>query len=262
MIYNLRLMKKQPSIYKNSHNIEIIYGVHAILAALNNPRRKPDALLCTDKVYEKHQNDIDATFHGRTVRIKQTSKQEIEKLLPENTVHQNMLLYTSKLPTMPLNKLIKQDKNNMSLLILDQVCDPHNIGAVIRSAAAFDIDGIILLKKSVPQNFSTISKTACGGIEHIPIVEVTNIHQTLEALKKEGFWCIALDERASTSLQDHKFEGRSALIFGAEGKGLRPLTKKACDIFLNIPTSGNLKSLNISVAVALSLYEMKRNLTT
>jgi len=158
-------------------------------------------------------------------------------------------------------------KNNMDLtqtfIILDQITDSQNIGAIIRSAAAFSVSGIIMLDKNSPNENSTLSKAAVGTLEKVPLFKVSNIVQAINLLKKYNFWTVGLEAKAIKTLKEISetskiFSGNLALVMGSESKGIRKLIKNNCDITAKIEIKNSVESLNVSVALAISLYEINR----
>jgi 23S rRNA (guanosine2251-2'-O)-methyltransferase len=189
------------------------------------------------------------------------SKDELERLLPPGAVHQGLGLLTRNL-TAPLIEDIMEaagTRERAVVLVLDQVTDPHNIGAILRSAAAFGALAVILPDRNAPEVSGTLAKVASGAVEHVPLVRVVNLSRTLEQLKTAGFWCIGLDGAADTPLAARPLDGKVCLVLGSEGDGLRRLTREACDLMARLPTSGPVASLNVSNAAAIALYEWARS---
>lgn len=234
-----------------------LYGQHAVLSALNNPKRHLARLLLSKSSDKADEIQRD---HPR-LKIDFVSQDDLTHKFGKDAVHQGIALETEPLATPPLEDLIEQhqtDENSL-LILLDQVTDPHNVGAITRSAAAFGAHGIIMPKhQSAPLDSAILAKTACGGVEHIPLLTVTNFAQSMEKLKKGGYWCIGLDERGEQPIDKAPLKGKIALILGAEGKGLRRLTKDNCDLLTHLPTSPLFPTLNVSNAAALSFYEYNR----
>ncbi|MDP9195517.1 MAG: RNA methyltransferase, partial [Pseudomonadota bacterium] len=140
----------------------------------------------------------------------------------------------------------------------DQVTDPHNVGAVLRSACAFGAMAVFLTEKNAPDTTPALAKSACGALEHVPLVRVTNLARALSDLQKSGFWCVGLAESGQRLLSDVDLTGRTALVLGAEGSGLRRLTMETCDEVVRLPATGPIPSLNVSNAAAVALYEVAR----
>jgi len=144
------------------------------------------------------------------------------------------------------------------LIVLDQVTDPHNVGAIIRTAKALGALGIIMTERNAPPLSGVLAKAASGALELLPIWKVTNLARTLDELKKDGFWTVGLDERAPKFLSKADLPPKLALLMGAEGEGLRRLTQEKCDFIAKLPTDPNFSTLNVSIATALALYELVR----
>ena len=176
-------------------------------------------------------------------------------MLPQGAVHQGIALDCAPLPELTLQDLLIKTNNKDSSLfvILDQVTDPHNVGAIIRSAAAFGADGMIMQSKHAPSLDGVLAKTACGGVEHLPVASETNLSRAIEELKDNHFFVYGLDERGE-DISNIKSGGKSVLVLGAEGPGLRRLVKENCDTLVKLPMQGALESINVSNAAAVALY--------
>lgn len=223
-----------------------IYGKHPFLAALINPKRVIHEILITKENLSLLPDHLSA-------KAKILTNSELIKILPRDSIHQGFALLVS-----PLNNMNLESFNfteNSKIAILDQVTDPHNLGAILRSAAAFGIEAIIIPSDNTPEESAIVAKTACGALEHIPVCRVTNISSTIQLLKKNHFWVIGLDGEA-TDLVDRKLlSGRICLVLGAEGKGMRRLTRENCDLIAKIPILNTMESLNVSNAAAIAFYE-------
>ena len=232
-----------------------LWGRHAVLAALANPDRKLLRLVATEDSAEELR------ALGSTAELHVLGKDELQRLLPAGAVHQGMALVAKPLKPLDIEDVIERlgDRPNGVVVALDQVTDPHNIGAVLRSAAAFGAVALVVPDRNAPDISGTLAKSASGAVEHVPLVRVVNLNRALEQLKKAGFWTVGLDGAAEQSLASHNLSGRVCLVLGSEGDGMRRLTREACDLMARLPTGGPVASLNVSNAAAIALYELVRN---
>lgn len=230
----------------------LIYGRHAVIATLKNKNRKVLKLLCAK------ENLGELGFYDKS-KIMVVDKKEIERNLPKDAVHQGFLVFVEALPVLSIEDVCDntENKKNAVVLILDQVVDPQNIGAIVRSCVAFDVDALVLQDKNSPQENGTIIKASAGTYDNLNIARVTNLSRAIETLKQNGFWVIGLDGYAKTGLKDFKPSGKIAVVMGAEAKGMRRLVEENCDETLRLETSDKVESLNVSVAAAITLYEIK-----
>lgn len=229
-----------------------LYGLHAVTAALNNPARRKWRLVATENG-ANHLSEAVAKA-GLTPEIAKADA--IARLLPANAVHQGAALAVTPLPDIDLQTLItgQQSEARQILCILDQVTDPHNVGAVLRSCAAFGAVALIVTGRNAASETAVLAKSASGALEHVPMIRVTNLARTMDQLATAGFWRIGLDSAAQTPLADAPLEGNIALVLGAEGSGIRTLTQKKCDHLVRLPTDASFPSLNVSNAAAIALY--------
>lgn len=226
----------------------IIYGRHAVEAAIANNERKIEEIYCSKKDFDQ----IKKKSKGVKVRI--LEKEGFKKLLP-------------KLPSQDIAALVHPIKAHQipheasKLIILDHVTDPQNLGAILRSAAAFSIDGVLYPKDGSSGENGTVAKAASGALDIVPLIEITNISNTIKELKKDGFWIVGMDGTAKDYIdsQQKLFDGKVAIIMGSEGKGLRDLVKKNCDLLVKIPIQSKMESLNVSNAAAIAMYEIAKN---
>jgi len=226
-----------------------LYGYHAVLAALANPQRQKHRLVVTSKTFLETSNFIKPEIMDRS---------KFDQFLPTGVVHQGIALLTSPLPQISLKNLLNHTSKNSVIIALDQANDPRNIGAVLRSASAFQTDAVIIPERYSPQATSVLAKSASGALEKTPLIRVTNLARTLEQLKQVGYWCAGLVPDAKQTLAEAKLTGKIVLVLGSEGKGIRRLTRDRCDYLLRIPIDREMESLNISAAAAISLYELNR----
>ncbi|MBR2299423.1 MAG: 23S rRNA (guanosine(2251)-2'-O)-methyltransferase RlmB [Alphaproteobacteria bacterium] len=235
-------------------NQVVLYGRHAVFSALKNPKRK------VLKILVSHENEAEFRREFQNLPYQSASKKEIEKLAGQNAVHQGYALLTYPLEQMFLEDLISEtaDKQKCHVLILDQVTDPQNIGAIMRSAAAFNTTAIIVQDKNAPQESGAMAKASAGTIEFMPMVRVTNLSRAIEALKKADFWIVGMDGYAKQKLEDVDKNAKLAVIMGSEGSGMRRLIEESCDIKVRLPMNERVESLNVSVAAGIVLYELNK----
>ena len=236
-----------------------IYGKHPVLMALTHKRRKFKQIVIT-KNNQKQIQDFKLSGH----LIKIADNKFISELLPEDVPHQGFALQASPIPTLNeedfLSGIANYKQNELPpLLILDQLTDAGNVGAIIRSASAFGIKNIIITKHNFTQNNAVICKTSAGTIELVNVIIANNLNNLLGNLKKIGYWCIGLDGSAQNSIKQTKDYNNIALIIGNEGSGIRKLVKHNCDLLVKIPINKEVESLNAANAAAIALYELFTN---
>lgn len=226
----------------------LLYGLHPVQAALDNKNRRKGALFVTENATAKLR-----VPHGITVQTVKPA--ELDQRLPRDATHQGAALEVQPLPATHLETALATHK---PLLMLDQVSDPHNVGAILRSAAAFDAGAVIVQDKHAPPENATIAKTAAGALEIVPLVHVTNLARSLAEAKQAGYWVIGLDGHTDTLLGDIDHSAKTLLVLGAEGAGLRRLVGESCDQLARLPIHKQMESLNVSVAAGIALYEITR----
>jgi len=225
-----------------------LYGKHPVIAALKNKRRQIKKILITENV----KKELSQNIAGLESIIEIVRPSEIDKFLPEGAVHQGIACEASPLDDVALEEIIESN----TLIMLDQVTDPHNVGAVLRSAAAFGAGAVILPYDNSPSQSTIMAKSASGAMEIVPLVKVNNLASTMDYLKKQNYWLIGLDGDAKTNIGEIPAYEKIVLVLGAEGKGLRRLTSDKCDLLVKIPMTGAVESLNVSNAAAVALYEL------
>lgn len=226
-----------------------LFGRHAVFAALANPSRDFRRLVVTKNAAEH----LPALPNGLQPQLMEA--QELSRLVPREAVHQGYALEVLPLDDGNLDMLMQSGR---PVLLLDQVTDPHNIGAILRSAAAFDAAGIVVTKHNAPEETGTLAKSASGALETVPMVRVANLVQAMEQLKAGGYWVAGMDGKATQTLAEANLAAKTALVMGAEGSGLRRLTEEKCDLLVKLPISARMESLNVSNAAAIALYELNR----
>lgn len=236
-----------------------LFGVHAVEAALSNPARRILRLVAT----ENGENRLAEPIRKRGLKAERASPRELDRILGADTVHQGLMIETEPLPEPELADLAEAAIAGGPIVILDHVTDPHNVGAVLRSAAAFGASGLIMTRRHSPPLNGVLAKSASGALEFVPVCLVQNLARAMQELKEQGIRLLGLDGDGTEVLEDEGFAGSTAIVLGAEGKGLRDLTRETCDCVLRISTAGPLASLNVSnaAAVALHLAAMRRRAT-
>jgi 23S rRNA (guanosine2251-2'-O)-methyltransferase len=223
-----------------------LYGLHAVEAALRNPARQITRLRATPNAANKLAEAIAA----RDIAVETVTPKALDKLLGHDAVHQGVLLDTAPLPPLDLEDIAPASL----VLALDQVTDPHNVGALLRSAAAFGAEALIMqARHSAPLN-AVLAKSASGALDVVPVVLVRNLGDALEELKERGFFVVGLAEQGASALSEIAPREPLCVVLGAEGKGLRERTRTVCDQLCRIETDAKLASLNVSNAGAIALY--------
>lgn len=229
----------------------VLYGLHSVVEALRNPRRAPIRLLATENAAARlSEAGVADRITPEIVR-----PGAIDRLLTPDAVHQGLYLEAEALEnptldTIPADGLV---------LVLDQITDPHNVGAIVRTAAAYAVDAIVTTARHSPEATGVLAKAASGGLEHAPLVLVQNLARALQHLGERGFLRVGLDSEGPAPLDETALGGRGlALVLGAEGKGLRQLTRETCDALARLDMPGAIKSLNVSNAAAIALHVARR----
>jgi 23S rRNA (guanosine2251-2'-O)-methyltransferase len=259
-----RRQRRRKPAHERHPDVIWLFGVHPVLAALANPTRPCRRLLLTEEVARALGHRLGAALaagNKAPMAREIVARGEIDRLLPPATVHQGIALEAGPLPDVELDAICRgvADQDRALLLLLDQVTDPQNVGAVLRAAAGFGALAVVVTERHAPAATASLAKAASGALERVPLVRVTNLVRAMEELKGADFWCAGLDADAPQSLTEAKLAGRTALVLGAEGEGLRRLTRETCDMLLRIPMAleGG-ASLNVAAAAAIALYEYAR----
>jgi 23S rRNA (guanosine2251-2'-O)-methyltransferase len=227
-----------------------LWGHHAVRAALANPKRRCRKLLLAPG----GDPALSALAAKAKVAIETTDVHGVGRALPREAVHQGVALLADPLPELDVHDAIDGAPAPRRLVLLDQVTDPHNLGAVLRSAAAFGACGVIVQDRNSPAVTGVLAKAASGAIEVVPLVRVVNIARTLEELGDLGFLRLAFADEAADAIQTVDLKRDVVLVLGAEGEGLRRLTRENCDVAVRLPTREAMPSLNVSNAAAVALY--------
>ena len=237
-----------------------IYGFHAVLAALNNPHRTIKTLHVNQERSDNRLQSLLELAEKKGVRIDKLSAQVFNRRFAESS-HQGVVAYAGKLPEYTeshLPQLLESSKSPAMILILDGITDPHNLGACLRTADAAGVDFVIIPKDKSAAITPVVSKVACGAAESVLVVRVTNLARAISTLKEHGVWIYGAAGEAEHSIYDLDFTGSIGIVMGAEGSGLRRLTRELCDGLFSLPMQGEVSSLNVSVATGISLYEIAR----
>ena len=230
-----------------------LYGLHSVEAALANPARRLRRLVVTE--------EGEAALAGRLphpwpIQPERIERDRLDQMLGRGIVHQGVALQADPLVPPSLNDALKRPG---PVLVLDQITDPRNVGAILRSAQAFGAAMVIAQERNAPEEGGALAKAASGALERIPLLRTVNIARALIALKAAGLWVMGLDAAGLSHLsRDAIGNRRAALVLGAEGEGLRRLTRETCDELVSLPMPGGMESLNVSAAAAVALYEIIR----
>ena len=225
--------------------VSLIYGFHSVVAALQAPRRELIRLYATPAAAER----LGAEIAARGLETRIMSLEEISARAPREAVHQGLLLEARPLAPIDVAEL----PANGLVLVLDQITDPHNFGAILRTAAAFAVDALVTTERHSPEFAGALAKSASGGLEHVPICSVTNLARALQEMGDMGYWRIGLDSEAQGLLTGETLTRPLALVLGAEDRGLRRLTRERCDRLARLDLPGAIRSLNVSNACAIAL---------
>jgi 23S rRNA (guanosine2251-2'-O)-methyltransferase len=231
-------------------DVAVIYGWHPVVEALRNERRQIRRLLLTENAARRlHEAFPRLPFEPQLVR-----PDEISRLLEPDAVHQGLYLEADPLPSPTLESL----PGDAFVLALDQITDPHNVGALVRTAAAFKVDAIVTTARHSPSATGVLAKSASGGLEHVPFLIVRNLAEALITLGDRGFQRVGLDSDGDRPLDEIAVRRPLVVVLGAEGKGLRQRTRECCDVIGRLDMPGAIKSLNVSNAAAITLYALSR----
>jgi 23S rRNA (guanosine2251-2'-O)-methyltransferase len=225
-----------------------IYGLHAVEKALANPRRKIRRIYATPNAAAR----LPDALGKNPPEIVSVTPKDLDRMLGGDSVHQGVLIEAAPLPDVVLDDL----DDARLLLVLDQITDPHNVGAILRSAAAFGVDALVMTGRHSPPLQTALAKAASGALEHVPVMLVPNLARCLTEIGEIGFTRLGLDSDSDVPLEKVDVPERLALVLGAEDRGLRRLTRENCDAICALTTFGAISSLNVSNAAAISLHLM------
>jgi len=243
-----------------------LYGRHPVTAALANPERRWRQLAVLAGQEDEARGLVAAARaarrgDGEPIRI--VDRRGFAALVGEDAVHQGLALEVEPLDEPDLDDMLRAAglAARAVVVVLDQVNDPHNVGAILRAGVAFGALGVIVAAHGAPPASGALAKAASGALELVPLIQVVNLARTLQRLKAAGFWCCGLDERAPLPLAELELGPRVALVLGAEGDGLRRLVRESCDYLARLPTTPQMPSLNVSTAAAIALYVLQGKAT-
>src|SRR5271157_876393 len=236
----------------------VIFGIHSVSEALKSGARSFDYVGVSRERHDQRIQRILDTCRTSGIQIRFLPREELDRAARTHT-HQGVIAVTSSKQYADVDVLLQQRKAGQSfVVVLDGIEDPHNLGALIRTADAAGADGVVIPERRAVGLTGAVVKASAGASEHLPIARVTNIARTLEELKERDLWIVGLDERGTQSYDELDYNMHCAVVLGAEGKGLHDLVRKRCDFLVSIPMLGHVPSLNVSVAGAVVMYELAR----
>jgi len=242
----------------------LIAGKHAVTEALKNPKRNVLRVFLTEDSKKNLNRENQDKSLLKNIKIFYKTKRELDRLCSKDQIsHQGLIAEIEHQDSFTIKDFLSEnsERNNINLVALEEVTDPRNIGSIIRSAASFNIDGIIVKERSFPRESKLLYKSASGCTEIINIFEVSNINTTLKYLKSKNFWVSGFDNHARKDFTEHDWKGNNVLLFGSEGYGLNYQTKKNSDFLFNIKINKKVESLNIanSASVVFHYIQTKKN---
>jgi 23S rRNA (guanosine2251-2'-O)-methyltransferase len=237
---------------------DVIYGIHAVIEALKSRGRAFEYVgVARERNDQKVQRIVD-DCRSSGVPVRFISREDLDRIA-RTPAHQGIVAVTSQKQYLDLEDILARRRGEHAfVVVLDGVEDPHNLGAILRSADGAGADGVIIPERRAVGLTGTVAKASAGASEHLPVARVTNISRSLEEMKKENIWVVALDERGTQPYDSLDYNMHCALVLGSEGKGLHDLARRHCDFLVSIPMAGKVASLNVSVAAAIVMYEVAR----
>jgi 23S rRNA (guanosine2251-2'-O)-methyltransferase len=238
--------------------MDVIFGIHAVQEAVKSRGRSLEFVAFQRDRHDARLQKIINLCRAHSVPSRFESREHLTRLAGGST-HQGVVAVAAAKEYVELEGILRSKKAERHfVVVLDGVEDPHNLGALLRTADATAADGVVIPERRAVGVNATVAKASAGAAEHVPVAKVTNITRTLESLKSKNIWAIGLDERGEKSFDQVNYTVDCAIVLGAEGKGLHELVRKTCDLLVNIPMLGKVPSLNVSVAGALVMYEVLR----
>ena len=249
--------------FKNLEQPSVLWGRHAVIAALQNPKRRLSRIFCSENNRPLLDEEISKILRERPSPIPELevlSIQELNLLVPSDAVHQGFVTISAALQEPNFDWFLEKNKttSHLILVLLDQVTDPQNVGAIARSSVALGAHGMILQSRNAPKLDGVLAKAASGATEYIPIFRVTNIARAIRKMQDFDISCFGLAGESNLSINNAPFTTRVALVLGAEGSGLRRLTRESCNQLISLPTVVHFSTLNVANAASIALYELQR----
>ncbi len=238
--------------------MNLIYGINPVAEAIKARGRALEWVGVTKERHDLRLQRIIEECRKLGVAVRFLTRPEIDRMVGNNG-HQGVVAVTSAKRYCDVDDLLAAKRgDHLLIVVLDGVEDPHNLGAILRTADAAGADGVVIPERRAASVTGAVAKVSAGASEHLPIAKVTNISRTLEELKSKNLWTVGLDERGSQSYESVDYKMDCVIVLGAEGKGLHDLVRRRCDFLVSIPMLGNVPSLNVSVAAGVVLYEVVR----
>jgi len=228
--------------------------INAVREILKGTPQRISRLLVLEERAGRSLQELRELAASRDVPVQEASRKRLDNLFPR---HQGVVAVVSPRGYAPLSSLLNKD-GQAFLVLLDGVQDPQNLGAILRAAEGAGVDGVILPEKRSAGLTPAVTTASAGAAEHVPVVQVTNLVRTMEFLKKSGLWLVGADSEGERSWDQFDYRGPLGLVFGSEGRGLRPLVRRHCDVILSLPLAGRVTSLNVAAAAAVFMYEVVR----
>jgi 23S rRNA (guanosine2251-2'-O)-methyltransferase len=242
--------------------MEVLYGVHPVEEALRSGARSLDhVMIARERREDQKMLRIVEACRNAGIRVRFENREALDRLA-RNDTHQGIVAVARERKFAGIQDLLAKHGQYRFLLALDGIEDPHNLGALLRTAEGAGVDGVVLPERRSAPITATVAKASAGASEHIRIARVTNLVRALEELKANNIWCVGLDERGSVDYDQFDFRLDCALVLGREGEGLHDLVRRTCDHLVRIPMAGQVASLNVSVAGAIVMYEAARQRRT
>jgi len=237
--------------------MEVLYGLHPVEEAIRSGSRRLDHIAVVRDRRDARIEAVMTLARAAGIRVSMESREQLTRLA-QTDIHQGVLALVRERQFLSIEDLLTPRERPRFFLALDGVEDPHNLGALVRTADGAGVDGIVVPERRSAPISATVAKTSAGASEHVRIARVTNLVRALEQMKKANIWVVGLDERGAVDYTDYDFSTDTVLVLGREGAGLHDLAKKTCDHLLRIPMAGKVSSLNVSVAGAVVMYEAMR----